>query len=82
MLLQLFNESKEIKRMMAEILKVLNKQSSHEDDDSEDEDYDNCYGEEKEPEYPLKDMRELNWVEEKIKENPAYGSRLVRTSVF
>lgn len=68
--------------MMGEILKVLNKKSSHEDDSSEDEDYDNCYREEKEPEYPLKDMRELNWVEEKIKENPAYGSRLVRTSVF
>lgn len=72
----MFDEIQEIKRMLAETLRILNKKSVREDSEEEvEEEY--CI--EKEPTFPLRTMEDLNFVEEKLRKERVYGSRIVST---
>lgn len=90
MIENLQEETNEIKRMIDEAFRVLNKKSS------EDEEYQNRHYYEsedeiaaakelrsREPNYPLRTIRDLYWVEDALKKDPvSYGSRLVSDHLY
>lgn len=82
MIQEVYEQSEENKRMITEILRIVNKKASNlqpklhyykrEDEVSEEE-------EEylKEPDYPLRTLDDLNWVETTLGKYPLYSSKLV-----
>lgn len=78
MIQEIYEQSKENKRMFVEMLRVLNKKSFR-DDSSEEEQSEEDYYNEKEVTFPLKNMKDLKSLEERLKEDPVYGSRIVST---